>query len=249
MKSVLVIGTRSRLDEFKELNVQNAEISYCDQFYLELEEVELHVGEVEVPNDEYYIADLDPSAYEVIFDLTLDENPENIDNYAFNDGQIIIGSAVKRSLTEIAAESGYDLDCRLYGMNALPTFINRAKIEMSLYNEADRDDLLALMEGFGLEAEIVDDRVGMVTPRVICMIINEACNVLQEGTADIPAVDQAMKLGTNYPMGPFEWADKMGVHNVYGVVRAMKAETGEEKYKVAPLLKKYFLRGWSFYGN
>jgi 3-hydroxybutyryl-CoA dehydrogenase len=45
----------------------------------------------------------------------------------------------------------------------------------------------------------VEDRVGMVTPRVIFMIINEACCTLQEGTASMKDIDTSMKLGTNYP--------------------------------------------------
>jgi 3-hydroxybutyryl-CoA dehydrogenase len=87
----------------------------------------------------------------------------------------------------------------------------------------------------------------MVTPRIVCMIINEACFVLKEGTAGISEVDQAMKLGTNYPHGPFEWADKIGIHNVFDVLEALHADMNEEKYKMAPLLRQYYLRDQSFY--
>lgn len=247
MNKVLVIGPRARLDEFQQLELKNAEVSYMDQFYVDLEQVDIPFDDIEKPDDEYFIDDFDISTYNVIFDLALDDNPENLDLYMENENQIVIGCAVKQSLGEMVYESAYDFDCKIFGMNALPTFIKRSRMELSLYDQADRADLDSLMESLGMDYEVVADRVGMVTPRIICMIINEACFVLQEGTADVAGVDQAMKLGTNYPHGPFEWAEAIGLFNVYGVVKGLQDDTGEEKYKVAPLLKEYFLKGKNFY--
>ena len=160
----------------------------------------------------------------------------------------VIGCAVKETLAEMV----YTLlneapQFTLFGFNALPTFIDRTRLEVSLYDESDKEALSTLMQEFGMEYEVVEDRVGMVTPRVVCMIMNEACFLLGEGTADVEAVDRAMKLGTNYPKGPFEWADAMGIENVYDVISALKADTEEEKYKMAPLLKQHFLKSKQFY--
>jgi 3-hydroxybutyryl-CoA dehydrogenase len=247
MKNVIVIGTRARLDEFQSLELKNAQISYMDQFYLDLEDMDVPIDMMEKPEDEYYIDNFDMSSYDVVFDLSLDDHPTNLDYYADNEDQIVIGCAVKKSLAQIAYEMAMEPECKLIGINSLPTFINRPRFELSLMEESDADLAKSLMAEFGREYEIVDDRVGMVTPRIICMIINEACFVLKEGTAGIPDVDRAMKLGTNYPHGPFEWADKMGIHNVFDVVAALREDTGEEKYKMAPLLKQYYLRDKSFY--
>lgn len=247
MKKVLVIGPRARLDEFRELELKNATVDLLDQFYVDLDQVDIPFDEIETPQDEYYIEGYELGSYDVVFDLALDDNPENLDLYVENEDQIVIGCAVKKRLCELIFNSGYGFGTKFFGMNALPTFINRPRMELSLYNEDDRELLLSTMAEIGIAAEIVQDRVGMVTPRIVCMIINEACFVLQEGTAGIPDVDQAMKLGTNYPHGPFEWADSIGIHNVYGVVHGMRVDTGEEKYKVAPLLKEYFLKEKNFY--
>ncbi|HRG10176.1 MAG TPA: 3-hydroxyacyl-CoA dehydrogenase family protein, partial [Cyclobacteriaceae bacterium] len=57
-----------------------------------------------------------------------------------------------------------------------------------------------------------------MTPRVICMIINEAYFTVEEGTATREDVDLAMKLGTNYPLGPFEWTEKIGLQNIVNVL-------------------------------
>lgn len=246
MKKVLVIGPRPRLDEFRQLKLENAEVSYLDQFYIDLEQSDIPFDDIEKPEDEYYIEQFELADFQVVFDLSFDDNLDNIDLYIEHDHLIVIGCAIKQTLAEMVYESTYDLGFTLYGMNAIPTFIDRSRLELSLYEEDSADDLAILMGELGLEYEVVDDRVGMVTPRIVCMIINEACFVLQEGTAGIAEVDQAMKLGTNYPQGPFEWADMIGIHNVYDILEALKRESGEEKYKMAPLLKKYRLKEKNF---
>jgi len=90
---------------------------------------------------------------------------------------------------------------------------------------------------------IVEDRVGMVTPRVICMIINEAYYTTMEGTATKEDIDLAMKLGTNYPFGPFEWALNIGVENVFELLEALYEDTKDDRYRICPLLKKEYLLG------
>jgi 3-hydroxybutyryl-CoA dehydrogenase len=94
-----------------------------------------------------------------------------------------------------------------------------------------------------LNIEVVGSRVGLITPRVICMIINEAYYTVQEGTANREDINQAMRLGTNYPKGPFEWCDAMGLQNVYEVLEAMYSDTKDERYKICSLLKQEYLLG------
>ena len=84
--------------------------------------------------------------------------------------------------------------------------------------------------------------MGLVTPRVLGMIINEAFYTCQEGTATKADIDLAMKLGTNYPFGPFEWSGKIGLGQVYHLLEAVYADTRDERYKICPMLKKEYLR-------
>ena len=72
----------------------------------------------------------------------------------------------------------------VYGFNGLPTFINRNVLECSIQDEKEKREVKFTRGKLGTDYEIVGDRVGMVTPRVICMIINEAYYTVQEGTAD-----------------------------------------------------------------
>ncbi len=134
----------------------------------------------------------------------------------------------------------------MFGFCGLPTLLNRPLLEVSLYDEADREKLAATCAALGTDYRVVADRVGLVTPRVICQIINEACYTVQEGTATMQAVDLSMKLGTNYPHGPFAWANAIGVARVYAVLEALWQDTHDERYKVCPLLKRQALRGEAF---
>jgi 3-hydroxybutyryl-CoA dehydrogenase len=85
---------------------------------------------------------------------------------------------------------------------------------------------------------IVEDRIGMITPRIVCMIINEAYFASDENVASRADIDLAMKLGTNYPFGPFEWSQKIGVHQVYELLKAVSDDTGDERYKISGLLER-----------
>ena len=185
--------------------------------------------------------------YDVIFDLKFDENIEQLKYFAGLKQIPVFVCAVKQQLAKAVSEYGRNIDCHLFGINALPTFINRSLLEVSLYNIADLVQLEHWMKKLNVNYKVVNDRVGMVTPRILFMIINEACYTLQEGTASLEDIDTSMKLGTNYPFGPFEWADKIGIKNVFETLNAIYLDTHDERYKICPLLKTNYLKGASFY--
>ena len=88
------------------------------------------------------------------------------------------------------------------------------------------------------EYAIVQDRIGMVIPRILCMVINESFFALMEGIADARDIDTAMKLGMNYPSGPIELAKKIGLRQVLAILNALHADLGEERYRPAPILRQ-----------
>ncbi|GAB3331282.1 3-hydroxyacyl-CoA dehydrogenase family protein [Hymenobacter humi] len=133
-----------------------------------------------------------------------------------------------------------------FGFCGLPTLLNRQLLEVSVFHEADHEQLAATCATLGTDFRVVADRVGLVTPRVICQIINEACFTVQEGTATMQDVDLGMKLGTNYPHGPFAWANAIGVPRVYRVLESLWNDTHDERYKICPLLKRQAQRGEPF---
>jgi 3-hydroxybutyryl-CoA dehydrogenase len=186
------------------------------------------------------------SGFDVIFDLSIDEQASTLKYYApLNNIPVIVG-AVKVQLAAAANLYGREILCTLIGINDLPTFVNRSLAEVSLLNNTDKGALQQTMQKLGWDYKLVEDRVGMVTPRIIMMIINEACYTLQEGTASMQDIDTSMKLGTNYPFGPFEWADKIGIKHVYETLKAVYDDTNDERYKICPLLKTLYLKNGSF---
>lgn len=90
---------------------------------------------------------------------------------------------------------------------------------------------------------VVADGPGLVRARTVCCLINEAASALFEGVASAEDIDTAMRLGTNYPHGPFEWADIIGVDTVLGVMNGLFHEWGEDRYRPSPLLRRMVLAG------
>lgn len=190
---------------------------------------------------------IDLSGYDVIFDLSIDEQASTLKYYAPLKNIPVFVGAVKIQLAAAANLYGREILCTLIGINDLPTFINRSLAEVSLLDKTDEAILQQTMQKLGWDYKLVEDRVGMVTPRIIMMIINEACYTLQEGTASMQDIDTSMKLGTNYPFGPFEWADKIGIKHVYETLKAVYDDTHDERYKICPLLKTIYLKNGSLY--
>jgi 3-hydroxybutyryl-CoA dehydrogenase len=180
----------------------------------------------------------DPALYDFIFDFTLDENPELVDHYSKLKDTVVFLNTVKISLAELQFTYG-QWENSIYGFNGLATFFDRDVLEVSSINGDVNEEQLTQLN---FQYEVVDDRVGMVTPRVILMIINEAFYTVMEGTASRKDIDQGMKLGTNYPFGPFEWCEKIGITQVYETLEAIYEDTKEERYKIAPLLKQEYLK-------
>jgi 3-hydroxybutyryl-CoA dehydrogenase len=185
--------------------------------------------------------------YNLLIDLDLDETPERLSIYSTFLNRPIIVRSVTQSLASMVSASGTEPQCVLIGMNLLTGFISRPHAEVSLLQEKDADTLDNLMTLLGLPYTRVEDRAGMVSPRIVCMIINEASFLLQEKGATPSGIDTAMLLGVNYPKGPLAWADEIGLPLVVKTLQAVHAETGDDRYRVCPLLLRMSQRGEKFF--
>jgi 3-hydroxybutyryl-CoA dehydrogenase len=96
----------------------------------------------------------------------------------------------------------------------------------------------------GKETVKVKDAAGLIFPRVLSLIINEAARSLEEGVAKADEIDIAMRLGVNYPMGPLRWGDQIGLDEVLAVLEGLERETGDDRYRPAPLIKKLVVAGF-----
>ena len=170
---------------------------------------------------------------DVVLMTDLDDHPQRLKLLQSFKG-VVVGCAVKRPLYEMAATYDGALPFTLVGMNMWPFFASRESREMSRLSD---DTVPAFIEAWGWKVRWVADRVGMVTPRILVMIINEAYYTVQEGTASKEAINTAMRLGTNYPGGPFEWVAAIGVKEVYELLVRLWEDTRDPRYRPAPLLK------------
>ena len=107
------------------------------------------------------------------------------------------------------------------------------------------DEVEAFLKAQGFETERVGDFSGLVLRRVLFMIINEAAYALWEGIASREDIDLAMKLGTNYPMGPLEWADAIGLDRVYNGLKSLHEEYGDDRYRPCPSIRKLVMSGFT----
>jgi 3-hydroxybutyryl-CoA dehydrogenase len=85
-----------------------------------------------------------------------------------------------------------------------------------------------------------------IAARVVAMLANEACFALGEGVAGSADIDLAMRLGMNFPQGPLEWADKIGPERIVRLLDSLREFYGEERYKVAPRLRRSAAEGRTF---
>jgi 3-hydroxybutyryl-CoA dehydrogenase len=103
----------------------------------------------------------------------------------------------------------------------------------------------AFFARLGLASEWVDDAPGLVLGRIVCQLVNEACFAVGEGVGSEEDVDAGLTLGLNHPRGPFDWCEEIGVEQVCATIEALWRERHEERYRLAPRLRRRaILAGW-----
>jgi len=100
---------------------------------------------------------------------------------------------------------------------------------------AINEPVLCVLKALKKKMIEVPDEIGFVSARVIAMIVNEAYFALEDNISTIEGIDIAMKLGTNYPYGPFKWATLIGADKIFKLLQKMSIQ--DKKYLPAPLLK------------
>ena len=160
-------------------------------------------------------------------DLLFDDGPERIDRLKQLKAPVLIINSVMRPSNEWTQKC-----VRINGWN---TFLKRPIIEAAGPPEL-RQKTEEIFSLFNKKVDWVADITGFISLRVVASIINEAYFTLDEKVSTKEEIDTAMKLGTNYPYGPFEWSQKIGVKNVCRLLEQLSIE--KERYKPSPLLTK-----------
>lgn len=162
---------------------------------------------------------------DALIDLLFEENREPMEI-----AQKIKGLKIINSVLHTLEET----DTSAVRINGWPTFLNGAVIEAACLHEDLKNLAQAVFSCFDKTIEWLPDAPGFVVPRVVSLIINEAHFALAEGVSTRSEIDTAMKLGTAYPFGPFEWSEKIGAKNIVALLQKLSMQ--QKRYTPAPLL-------------
>ncbi len=102
----------------------------------------------------------------------------------------------------------------------------------------------ALIARLGKTSTVSEDFPAFIVNRILLPMINEAIYTLYEGVGSVEAIDTAMKLGANHPMGPLSLADFIGLDTLLSVMQVLHEGLADPKYRPCPLLVKYVEAGW-----
>ncbi|HSB93015.1 MAG TPA: 3-hydroxyacyl-CoA dehydrogenase family protein [Flavitalea sp.] len=161
------------------------------------------------------------------FDLAFDNSRGRITALKELQGPVFISETIVT-----AAE----IDQRFIRINSWPGMVSRPVLEMAAGALADIDSGRYTLDLLGLKSMVVPDIPGFISCRILATIINEAYYTLEAGVSSRKEIDTAMKLGTNYPYGPFEWAEKIGINNIIDLLN--KLSTEDSRYQPAELLTR-----------
>ena len=113
-------------------------------------------------------------------------------------------------------------------INAWHTLLLRSITEVAIPAGMKHETVNSIFNSLQWTYQLAPDIPGMITARVIAMIVNEAYHTLEAHVSSREEIDIAMKLGTSYPYGPFEWSTKIGLKHIYGLLMELSRE--DERY-------------------
>jgi 3-hydroxybutyryl-CoA dehydrogenase len=149
------------------------------------------------------------------------------------------------SITRLAAATDRpDKFIGMHFMNPVPIMKLVEVIPGIATAKSTLENVRSLAEKVGKTPVSSEDYPAFIVNRILLPMINEAIYALYEGVGTVAAIDTAMKLGANHPMGPLELADFIGLDTCLSIMQVLHEGLSDSKYRPCPLLVKYVEAGW-----
>lgn len=159
---------------------------------------------------------------------------------------LLVTNTSSISITKIAAVTSRPAQvCGMHFMNPVPLMKLVEGIRGLQTSDLTFNLIRELSEKVGkVFVPSQKDMPGFIVNRILMPMINEAVYTLHEGIAEPKSIDEAMRLGTNQPMGPLTLADFIGLDTCLAIMNVLYDGLGDSKYRPCPLLVKYVEAGW-----
>jgi 3-hydroxybutyryl-CoA dehydrogenase len=125
-------------------------------------------------------------------------------------------------------------------------FSRAPRVALAAADQTSPEDLAraaGLFQALSKKVSVLDDVPGLIVMRTVCMLANEGADAVNQGVCSAEAVDMAMRLAVNYPIGPLAWAQSIGLDRVVHVLTHLAIGYGEDRYRVSPLLRRKIFSG------
>lgn len=165
---------------------------------------------------------------DAFFDLEFEMNSERIEMLKKLTPKPVFINSVSYTIADIGSS--------FIRVNGWPTFLKRDLLEAACPDDSLKAIAEQVLAALNKKIEWVPDIAGFISARVVSMVVNEAWFALEEEVSVKKEIDTAMKLGTNYPYGPFEWGEKIGLKNIYELLTLLSKINS--RYQPAALLQK-----------
>jgi len=160
-------------------------------------------------------------------------------------GAIIGSNTSSISITRLAAATDRpEKFIGIHFMNPVPVMELVELIRGIATEDKTFEAVREFTQKLGKKIAVSEDFPAFIVNRILLPMINEAIYTLYEGVGSVEAIDTAMKLGANHPMGPLELADFIGLDTCLSVMQVLHEGLADSKYRPCPLLVKYVEAGW-----